>query len=64
MSNLIGTNFLTLEFAYAYMQSMYIPSFASFHLAIAGISSTSIINDLNSQSTNQTNFNPNYNEFV
>jgi len=63
MSNLIGTN-RTPESAYAYMQSILIPSFASFHLAIVGSSLTSFVNDLNSQSTNQTNFNLNYNEFI
>jgi len=49
MNNLIGTNLQTLESAYAYMQSMLIPSFVSFHQTIA-----------RSSSTNQAN----YNEFV
>ena len=34
MSNLMDTNLWTLEFAYAYMQSMFIHSFASFHQSI------------------------------
>lgn len=49
MNNLIGTNLQTLESAYAYMQSMLIPSFVSFHQTIA-----------RSSSTNQAN----YNEFI
>ena len=40
MSNLMGTNLRTLEYAYAYTQSMSIPSFVSFHQSIAGSSST------------------------
>lgn len=64
MSKLIGTDLQTPEYAYAYMQSMPISLFASFHLAIVGSSSTLVVNDLNPQSTNQRNFNPNYNEFV
>ena len=40
MSNLMGTHLRTLESAYAYMQSMSIPSFASFHQNISKSSST------------------------
>ena len=43
---------------------MLIHSFSSFNLAVVGSSLTYVVNDLNSQSTNQTNFYPNYNEFV
>ncbi|KAG5017022.1 hypothetical protein JHK85_023158 [Glycine max] len=43
MSNLMGTYLQTLDSTYAYMQSMLIPSFASFHQSIVGNSST---NDL------------------
>ena len=38
--NLINTNLQTLEFAYAYIQSMHIPLFAYFHQSIANSSST------------------------
>ncbi|KAH1190023.1 hypothetical protein GmHk_20G057684 [Glycine max] len=34
MSNLIGTNLQTLEYAYVYMQCIFIPFFASFHQRI------------------------------
>ncbi|KAG5088096.1 hypothetical protein JHK86_000708 [Glycine max] len=40
ISNLMGIDLRTLESAYAYMQSMLIPSFASFHQSIVGSSST------------------------
>jgi len=36
----MGIDLRTLESAYAYMQSMLIPSFASFHQSIVGSSST------------------------
>jgi len=36
----MSTDLRTPESAYAYMQSMSIPSFASFHQSILGISST------------------------
>ena len=40
MSNLTGTDLCTPEFAYAYMQSMPISSFLSFHQSITRSSST------------------------
>ena len=40
MSNLMGIDLQALEYAYAYIQSMPIPSFASFHQSIVNSSST------------------------
>ena len=40
MSNLMGTDLCTPESTYAYMQSMPIHSFTSFHQSIVGSSST------------------------
>ena len=65
MTNLIGTNLRTPESAYAYMQSISIPSFASFHQAVAGRSSTPVVdNFMNYQPVAGTNLNENPNEVM